>query len=172
MGARTAIVMAALVAAASVSVAGCTKTDTAAGKTAAESVTVTDQWVKAAPTGMTALFGTLKNSGRGEVVVESATSPAAGMVELHEVVGEAGSTTMRPKEGGFSIPAGGTHLLVPGGDHILLMDLKQPLQVGTDVAVTLTFTDGSTLPVSAQVRDFSGAQENYQPGGHPAGHHG
>ena len=121
---------------------------------------------------MTAMFGTLKNSGAKEITVVSASSPAAGQVELHEVVGQPGSTTMRPKEDGFVIPAGGSHVLAPGGDHIMLMDLKGPLQAGADVEVTLSFNDGSSLPFTAQVRDFQGAAENYQPGGHSAGSHG
>lgn len=153
----------------------CSKTDTAATEArdqGAGVVTVSDQWVKAAPSGMTAVFGTLKNSGTKEVTVVSASSPAAGQVELHEVVGAPGSATMRPKEGGIAIPAGGSHILAPGGDHLMLMDLTGPLQPGAQVEVTLTFKDGSSLPFSAQVRDFEGANENYQPGGHSAGTHG
>lgn len=165
----TALISVGLLAA---SLTGCsesaTKTDAATG---AKAVTVSDQWVKAADSGMTAVFGTLKNSGKDEVTVVSATSPAAGRMELHEVVGQPGSTTMRPKEGGFVIPAGGTEVLAPGADHLMMMDLKAPLAVGSDVQVTLTFKDGSTLPFTAQVRTFPGAGENYQPGGH-AGHHG
>ena len=80
---------------------------------------------------------------------------------------------MRPKDGGFVIPADGSHALVPGGDHIMLMDLKQPLAVGSDVSLTVEFEDGSSLPFTAQVRDFRGAGEDYQPGGAPAaGGHG
>lgn len=153
------------------SVAGCSPRNevpsTAEAKQAA-TVTVSDQWVKAADTGMTALFGTLHNSGATDATVVSATSPAAGSVELHEVVGQPGSTTMRPKAGGFSIPAGGSHLLAPGGDHIMLMNLTKPLQIGNDVEVTLSFADGSTLPLTAQVREFAGAGENYKPGGQPS----
>jgi copper(I)-binding protein len=47
----------------------------------------------------------------------------------------------------------------------MLMDLKAPLTAGADVPVTVTFQDGSTLDVTAQVRDFAGANENYQPHG-------
>jgi copper(I)-binding protein len=149
-----------------------TKSDTAdKADNAATSITVSDQWVKASPEGMTAMFGTLKNSGGQEATLVSASSPAAGKVELHEVVNSGGTSSMRPKEGGFAIPAGGTAVLAPGGDHIMLMDLKEPLKPGADVEVTLTFKDGSSLPVTAEVRDFSGAAETYQPGGH-AGHNG
>ena len=166
----TAVLTAGLIAA--VPLAGCSKTDTATkAADAAKVVTMTDQWVKAADSGMTGVFGTLKNSGKDEVTVVSATSPAAGRTELHEVTGPPGSMTMRPKEGGFTIPAGGSHALAPGADHLMLMDLKAPLPVGSDVEITLTFKDGSTLPFTAQVRTFPGADENYQPGPH-AGQHG
>jgi hypothetical protein len=38
------------------------------------------------------------------------------------------------------------------------------------VEVTLTFADGTTLPFSAQVRDYSGADEKYEPTEHAGGH--
>jgi copper(I)-binding protein len=148
------------------SMAACSKTETATPQSGADrepAVTVSDQWVKATDKGMTGVFGTLDNAGDRDVTVVSASSPTAGSVELHEVVGQAGSGTMRPKDGGFMVPAGGSHVLAPGGDHIMLMDLKMPLKAGSDVEVTLTFDDGTTLPFSAQVRDFPGADEKYEP---------
>ena len=130
----------------------------------AATVTITDQWASAADTGMTAVFGTLANSGHHDARIVSATSPAAKAVEMHEVVPDSGGAkTMRPKEGGFTIPAGGTHELIPGGDHLMLMDLTAPLQPGADVEMTVVFDDGSSLPITAQVRDASGGDENYQP---------
>lgn len=136
----------------------------------ADTVRVSEQWAKAADGGMTAVFGTLTNTGHHDVRIVSATSPTAGMVELHEVVGDgSGSKSMRPKEGGISIAADATHELAPGGDHLMLMDLKSPLQPGADISVSLVFEDGSSLPVTAQVRDFAGGSENYQPSA-PHGH--
>ena len=130
----------------------------------AAKVSVKDQWAKSAETGTTAVFGTFENSGDRGARIVSGTSPASETVELHEVVPNgAGSNIMRPKEGGFTIPAGGSHELIPGGAHLMLMDLKGPLSPGADVTVTLEFEDGSTLPVTAQVRDFAGGEENYQP---------
>ncbi|MGV9799021.1 copper chaperone PCu(A)C [Mycobacterium sp. NPDC003449] len=138
----------------------------------ATTVSIADQWVSAADTGMTAVFGTFQNSGHHDAHIVSANSPAAGMVELHEVVADsAGSKTMRPKPGGFTIPADGSHELAPGGDHLMLMDLRTALAPGADVEVTVVFEDGSTLPVTAQVRDAAGGDENYQPSA-PQGHHG
>ncbi|MFC8532319.1 copper chaperone PCu(A)C [Nocardia sp. NPDC057227] len=144
--------------------AGCSAGSTAPGRSA-DAVTVTDQWVKAADSGMSAGFGELRNTGGTPVTVVSATSPAAGRLELHEVVPDAdGAMVMRPKDGGFAIPAGGALTLRPGGDHLMFMELGTPLRTGSTTEVVLTFADGSSTTFSAQVRDFAGAQEEYAPG--------
>lgn len=143
----------------------------------AQSVTLKNQWASAggeersgqgggsADSGMAAVFGTFANTGHHDVRIVSGTSPVAGHVEVHEVVPDAaGGKTMQPKAGGLIVPAGETRELIPGGDHLMLMELKQPLQPGADVPITVVFDDGSTLPVTAQVREFAGANEDYGPG--------
>ena len=130
----------------------------------ADSVTISDQWASSAETGMAAVFGTFTNAGHYDAHIVSGDSPAAGRVEVHEVVPDAsGTMAMRPKADGLTIPPGGTHDLAPGGDHLMLMDLKEPLQPGADVSLTVVFEDGSTLPVTAQIREFAGANEEYHP---------
>ncbi|WP_280468291.1 copper chaperone PCu(A)C [Nocardia cyriacigeorgica] len=137
---------------------------------AAGAVTIAEQWAKAADSGMSAAFGQLRNDSDEAVTVVSATSPASATVELHEVVtGEDGVKVMRPKEGGFVIPAHGELDLEPGGNHIMFMGLNGPLRTGSEAPVTLTFGDGSTTTFTAQVRDFPGNQENYEPGGDHGG---
>lgn len=143
--------------------AGCTATQH--DESMASTVTISDQWASAADMGMAAVFGTFTNAGHHDAQIVSATSTAAATVELHEVVAApSGSNVMRPKAGGFALSAGGSHELTPGGDHLMLMDLTAPLQPGADVALTVVFEDGSTLPISAQVRDFAGADEEYEGG--------
>ncbi|AIY16590.1 copper chaperone PCu(A)C [Pimelobacter simplex] len=129
-------------------------------------LTVTDPWVKAAPSGMTAAFGTLVNEGSSDVTVVAATTSVNDTTELHETVeNEDGSMAMRPKEGGFVIPAGGSLALEPGGDHLMLMGLTEPVEAGTTVTITLTLGDGTTTDVEATVKAFDGADEKYQNGG-------
>lgn len=128
----------------------------------AEAVTIAEQWASSADMGITAVFGTFTNTGDHEARIVRGSSPAAGRVEVHEVAADGtGAKTMRPKAGGVVIPAGGTYDLVPGGDHLMLMDLAAPLAPGADVTLTIEFEDGSTLPFTAQVRDFVGANEQY-----------
>nr|WP_163690945.1 copper chaperone PCu(A)C [Mycolicibacterium gadium] len=140
----------------------------------ASTVTVENQWASSAETGMAAVFGTFSNTGDHEARIVSGESALAGRVEVHEVVPDgSGAMTMRPNADGLVIPAGGSRELIPGGDHLMLMDIKEPLQPGADVTMSVVFEDGSTLPMTAQIRDFAGANEQYTPGGTGSGggHH-
>lgn len=128
-------------------------------------VSIEDPWVKAADSGMTAAFGTLENSGDQDVVVTAVSSDITSMMELHETVENAdGSMAMQPKDGGFVVAAGGEHELAPGGDHLMIMDLSRPIEPGESVTFTLTMADGSTTEVTAVVKNFTGADEEYQGG--------
>ena len=78
---------------------------------------ISDAWVKSAETGMSAAFGTLQNDSDQDVTIISAESAASPMMELHETVAnDAGEMVMRPRDGGFTIPAGGSLELAPGAN--------------------------------------------------------
>lgn len=132
----------------------------------ADSVTIEDAWVKSAEPGeMTAAFGTLENSSDQDVTVVSVESSASPMMELHETVAnDSGQMVMREVEGGFVIPANDHLHLEPGGNHFMLMELPEPVKAGEEVTFTLTFSDGSTLEFTAVVKDYAGANENYEGG--------
>ncbi|WP_403020948.1 copper chaperone PCu(A)C [Salinibacterium sp. GXW1014] len=147
--------------------AGCAVQDATDAATSASSsaevVTVSDAWVKAGDAGMTGLFVVLGNGGDAEATVVSATTDAASATELHETVADAsGTMTMREVSGGFTIAANGQRVLEPGGDHLMLMGLTGPLSPGEEISVELRFSDGSMLEFSAPVKDFAGANENYE----------
>lgn len=141
-----------------------TQQEEAASQTqAADSIIIEDAWVKSAEPGeMTAGFGTLENSSDQDVIVVSVESSASPMMELHETVADdSGQMTMREVEGGFTIPANDHLHLEPGGNHLMLMDLPEPIKAGEEVTFTLTFSDGSTLEFTAVVKDYAGANETY-----------
>ena len=134
-------------------------------------LTVTDPWVKAAESGMTAAFATLRNTSNQPVQLIGASTPAAGMVELHETISDgSGGMSMQEKEGGFAIPVGGELLLEPGGNHLMLMDLPAPLAAGESIEIVLELEGGVTIPFTATVKDFAGAQEHYEPEGSSCEH--
>jgi copper(I)-binding protein len=58
---------------------------------------------------------------------------------------------MRMVEGGIPIPAGKTVKLEPGGYHLMLKKLKEPLKEGDSVPVTLTFEKAGPVDVTLAV---------------------
>ncbi|RMI04884.1 copper chaperone PCu(A)C [Cellulomonas triticagri] len=175
---RTRLTLPALALLSALALAGCTAdaqaedpaTTPATTATEAESVTVTDAWVKSAETGMSAAFGLIENTGDADVTVVSVGSPASTAMELHETVeNETGEMLMREKDGGFTIAAGQSLPLEPGANHLMLMDLVEPVVAGDEVTFTLTFADDSTLDFTAPAKDYSGANETYAEG---EGHEG
>ncbi len=67
-------------------------------------------------------------------------SSVAGVAEIHEMAMDKDIMVMRETRG-IDLAAGRALALKPGGFHIMLMDLKQPLLAGETVALTLTFED-------------------------------
>ncbi|MCB0914253.1 MAG: copper chaperone PCu(A)C [Actinobacteria bacterium] len=124
-------------------------------------MTLTDAWVKAADSGMTGEFGVLTNSGDEEVTIVGGSSPAAGVVELHEVA----DGQMKAIDGGFVVPAGGTLTLEPGGYHVMLMQLTGPIAPGDEVTTTLECSTGGSFEVVATAKEFAGGNEEYVGGG-------
>jgi len=64
-------------------------------------------------------------------------SSVAGVVEIHEMAMDKDVMKMRALANGLELPAGKAVELKPGGYHVMLMDLKQPLKAGENVAMTL-----------------------------------
>lgn len=118
-------------------------------------VAVKDAWVRATVAGQkaTGAFMQLTDAAGGRLV--EARSGVAGVVELHEMSMEGSTMKMRAVPG-IELPAGKTVELKPGGLHVMLMDLKQPLAAGDSVALTL-IVEGKdkkreTIEVKAAVR--------------------
>jgi len=141
--------------------------DSGTSTSAADAVVVSEAWVKASDSGMTGAFAEIENTGSEDAHIVAVTSPASNVTELHEMVAVDGASSpkMQEMDGGLVIPAGTVHLLAPGNDHIMLMDLVEPVRPGSEVTFVLEFSDGSTEEFTAQVRDFAGAKEEYLPSG-------
>lgn len=74
-----------------------------------------------------------------------------------------GKMVMRPKNGGFIVKARSSHMLEPGADHLMLMNLTAPIKHGDQVIITLTLADGRTAGFTATAKPFTGAGESYSP---------
>jgi len=120
---------------------------------AGDDVTIIEPYVRAVPPGQTvsAAFLQLENkSGKTRYVVNAA-SPVSRVVELHSHIHEGGMMKMRQVES-IEIPANGKTVLEPGGLHIMLIGLHNPLKLEQKVSITLEFKNGSSQTVEAPVR--------------------
>lgn len=130
---------------------------TAAFVASAQTVEVQDAWARATVQGQKATGAFMKITAKADAKLVSVSTPVAGVAEVHEMKMDNGVMTMRAVEGGLALPAGKAVELKPGGYHVMLMDLKLPLQKDTTIPVTLVFKDAAgketrtelKVPVSA-----------------------
>lgn len=119
---------------------------------AAERVEVIDAHARAMPPSASnsAAFMTLRNAGPSAALVR-ADADVSETVELHTHTHEDGVMKMRPVSK-IELPAGEDTVLKPGGLHVMLIGLKQPMTAGDTFDLTLSFADESTRTVTVEVR--------------------
>lgn len=123
-------------------------------------VTVHDAWVRGtvAQQKASGLFAVITSAKDSTLV--AASTPVAGVVEIHEMKMEGSTMKMRQLSAGLPLPAGQAVELKPGGYHVMLMDLKQQLRAGDSVPVTLVVegADGKreNIEIQAPVKALGG----------------
>jgi periplasmic copper chaperone A len=122
------------------------------GSVAQTALVVENAWVRATPgADIAAAYLTLRNVSATTVTVTGVESPIAGHAMIHETKVEGGQSKMRPHEQ-LVIAPGATVKLEPGGLHVMLHDLKQPLTVGQTVPLVILLAGGGSVQVTAAVR--------------------
>jgi periplasmic copper chaperone A len=115
-------------------------------------ITVAHPWARATPGGVKiggAYFEMTAAAGRGDRLI-AVRSAVAGNVELHSHIMEGGVARMRRVDA-IAIGAGKSVVLAPGGYHVMLMDLKQPLKEGDLLKLTLVFEKAGEIEIEATV---------------------
>ena len=115
-------------------------------------LTISGAWARATVPGLdtTAAYLTIRNHGKQADTLLGVTSPAAGMAAIHRTTRQAGVSHMEPA-GDVGIAAGQTVDIEPGGLHIMLTSLKQPLAAGTQMPLTLHFRHAGAVTVQVQI---------------------
>lgn len=108
-----------------------------------------------APNG--AVYMKIENHGHEDDKLVSAASDVAEMVQLHEHVMEDNVAKMR-EVAAIDVPMLGMAELKPGGYHIMLMGLKEPLAEYGSFHLKLTFEKAGSIEVEVQVEE-AGATE-------------
>jgi copper(I)-binding protein len=114
---------------------------------------VNNPWSRAVPKGATVAAGymTIKNTGTEPDRLTGGSTPVAGKFEIHEMSMDKGVMRMRPVAGGVEIKPGSTVELKPESFHIMLMNLKQPIEKGKPFTASLTFEKAGTVDVEFAV---------------------
>ena len=145
---RGGLVAAFALAALSVAAAGAQAADYDVG-----SIHITQPWARATPKGASSGAGylTVTNTGSAPDRLTCAGTDAAAQCQIHTMSMENGVMKMRPLEGGLEIKPGETVTLKPGGDHMMFVKLKHPLETGKTVEATLQFENAGTVKVELPV---------------------
>jgi periplasmic copper chaperone A len=142
----------------------------AAGAEAADydvgSMHISAPWARATPKGAAsgAAYMTITNNGKTADKVSCVSSDASAECQIHSMTMDNGVMQMRPVEGGLEIKPGETVTLKPGGFHMMLLNLKHPLEQGNAVKATLKFDAAGTVEVDYPIAGIGAAA----PGSAPA----
>lgn len=99
-----------------------------------------------------AAFMVIENAGDEDDQLIDARSEVSKLVELHtHKENDQGVMQMLHVPEGFTIPAGGMHMLARGGDHVMFMGLNETLNHGDTVNVTLVFEKAGEVQVEIPV---------------------
>lgn len=146
---------------------------TVAASAATEEVVIEGQWARTSPaaTDMGAAYMTITSPVDDALVAAAVSMDIAMEAQIHEVVpAEMTDTTMAMDDMAtdttmamgdmamtmrevdeIALPAGAAVELKPGGYHVMLMGLKAPLEVGTEIKITLTFKNAGDIEVTVPV---------------------
>jgi len=115
-----------------------------------------DAYAYASPDGSPngAVFGKLVNLSAEADTLVSVSSAVAEAVELHEtIMGDGDVMQMRPIEGGIPVEPQNFVSLQPGGIHIMLINLTQPLVAGEMFELVLNFERLGEVTITVPVKD-------------------
>jgi copper(I)-binding protein len=117
-----------------------------------ESLKIDHPFARATPPGAKTggVFVSVENTGGQSDRLLSVSTPMAGVAELHQMSVDAGVMRMRGVAA-LEVRPGETLQLKPGGYHVMLSELRQPLKVGDRFPMTLKFQNAGTVEVSVWV---------------------
>jgi copper(I)-binding protein len=128
------------------------------------SITASDVWSRQTVPGQRtgAIYMTLTTDAPTRLI--GAATPAAGKVELHRTQIQEGVMKMHAVDA-IDVKPGAAVKLAPGGYHVMLIDLKNPLSAGDRIPLELRFDGASgkqTLNVVSIVRPLTAGEPEHR----------
>jgi periplasmic copper chaperone A len=119
-------------------------------------VVVEGAWARTSPmmAANGAAYMELTSADGDRLVAARVDASVAAAAEVHETAMDPDSGEMAMREtDAIELPAGERVVLEPGGFHVMLLDLAEPLVPGATIEVTLVFERAGDVTVEAEVRD-------------------
>lgn len=115
-------------------------------------VKVSRVWARATPQGapVGAAYLSIQTDDKTSDTLLSVATPVAGRAELHSSTMEGGIMKMRRLDK-LELKPGTIHELKPMGDHLMLMQLKEPLKQGDVLKLTLTFEKAGMIEIEGPI---------------------
>ena len=112
----------------------------------------------------TAAYMRIDNKGDATARLISVSIGDLGAGGLHEMKMTGNLMEMKAMEHGLELPKGTSVVLAPGGNHVMLTDLKTPLKSGDTLKLTLNFDNGASLAIDAPIKALN--EEAHDEKGH------
>jgi len=116
-------------------------------------IQISNAWINEAPPTVKVIAGylTIKNISDKTLDLITASSPDFEKIEFHSTKMEDGIASMQ-KIDVIVIPASSEFSFSPGEYHLMLFNGKKALKEGDSVPLELTFSDGQTISIHAEVK--------------------
>jgi copper(I)-binding protein len=118
----------------------------------AQNISVHNAWARATVQGQKATGAFMTLTSKTETRLVGVSTSVAGVAEVHEMKMDNNVMQMRALSDGLPLPAGKAVALQPGGFHVMLMDLKLPLQKDTTIPLTLRFKDAKGVESNVEIK--------------------
>ena len=114
----------------------------------AADIEISNIYAKATPpnTKNSAMFFNIKNNTNQTIKLISVSSSASKTSELHTHLHKDGMMEMVQVDS-IEVPANGETKLMPGGLHVMLMDINAPIKEGDKIEATLGFDNGEKITI-------------------------
>ncbi|GLX78041.1 hypothetical protein tinsulaeT_13810 [Thalassotalea insulae] len=127
----------------------------------ASEITVAQGYVRATIPGtkISSAYMEIANHGEQDAILVAATSGVSDRVEIHQHTMENGLMKMRQQKS-LTIAAHDVVKLQPGGYHLMIFNLTDPLKADEKIALTLHFDNNEKLDVNLPVKSIVNQQQS------------
>ncbi len=118
-----------------------------------DDIAISNAWISEGPptARVTAGYMDIVNNSDEHIDLVAAGSSLFERVEFHLTMMEKGVASMQ-KQDVIPLPARSSFSFAPGRYHLMLFDSSVPLKAGDVVPLRLTFSNGKSLDIAAEVR--------------------